>query len=204
MTDSNDLQGGHQLRCRVPLLWTFTSPQSAIGVNQLAIVNLAYNFQRPLVLADVVRKDIDAAMLDKIDGIIIVAALLGVPAWLVLRAWRRYSALEPVPARELLQMRIGLILLSITLCMWFTLFLIFLCSAVFPGNSKIVVMLDPIVSQVSLPGIGLINLLICVGGIVCSRFRRKSAEGSLPLRKAIGLASGCMLVPWLLMMSNPH
>ena len=68
-------------------------------------------------------------------------------------------------------MRIGLILLSITLCMWFTLFLIFLCSAVFPGNSKIVVMLDPIVSQVSLPGIGLINLLICVGGIVCSRFR---------------------------------
>jgi hypothetical protein len=31
-------------------------------------------------------------MLDKINGTIIAAALLGVPAWLVWRAWRRYFA----------------------------------------------------------------------------------------------------------------
>ncbi len=43
-------------------------------------------------------------MHDKIDEIIIAAAL-GVPAWLVLRAWYRYSALEPVPVGELLQIR---------------------------------------------------------------------------------------------------
>jgi len=143
-------------------------------------------------------------MLQKIDGIIIAAALLGVPAWLVLRAWRKYSVLEPVPIGELRQMRVGLTLLSSTVCMWFALFFVFLGGVIFSGNSKIIVMLEPMVSRVSLPGIGLINLVICVGGIVCSRFGRRSAEESLPVRKAIGLASGCMLLPWLIMMSNPH
>ena len=151
-----------------------------------------------------VSNDIHAAMLDKIDGIIIAAALSGVPVWLVLRAWGRYSTLEPVPVQELRQMRIGLTLLSVSLCMWLGLFLTFLASVIFPHKSKILMAPDWVTSQVSLPAIGMINLLICVGGIVCSRFGRKSAERSLLLRKAIGLGCGWMLVPWLLIVSNPH
>ena len=85
----------------------------------------------------------------------IAAALLAVPAWLVLRAW-----------------------------------LTFLAFLIFPPHSKILKILDWMTFPVSLPAIRIINLLVCVGGIVCPRFRRKSAEGSLPLRKAIGLASG--------------
>jgi hypothetical protein len=41
-------------------------------------------------------------------------------------------------------------------------------------------------------------------GIACSRLGRKSAGESLPLRKAIGLASGCLMLIWLLVLSNPH
>jgi hypothetical protein len=143
-------------------------------------------------------------MLDKINGTIIAAALSGVPAWLVWRAWRRYFALEPVPAGEIHQMRIGLTLLSISLSLWLILFITFLALVIFPLNSRILEIRNWIPIPISLPAIGLINLLLCVGGIVCARYGRRSAGESLPLRKAMGLAGGWMIVPWLLMMSNPH
>jgi hypothetical protein len=52
--------------------------------------------------------------------------------------------------------------------------------------------------------VALINVPICAGGIACSRLGRKSAGESVPLQKAVGLASGCFLLIWPLVFSNPH
>ena len=52
--------------------------------------------------------------------------------------------------------------------------------------------------------LGFINLLLCVGAVICSLFSRKPAQKSLPLRKAIGLSSGCLILIWLFLLANPH
>lgn len=128
---------------------------------------------------------------------IFVAGLFGLPVWLALRAWRCYFVLDRSSVSGTLQMKIGLTLVSMTVCLWVAVLGLMIVSDYVHRTS---VLLDAI----SVPGIGLINLLICIGGIACSRLGRKSAQERLPFQKAIGLASSCMLLVWLLLLSNPH
>jgi len=94
-------------------------------------------------------------------------------------------------------MRTGIAFLSFSAGLWLALFvLIFAVDRSRPAG-----WIEQNVSPITL---ALINVPICAGGIACSRLGRKSAGKSLPLRKAIGLASGCLTLIWLLVMSNPH
>jgi len=125
------------------------------------------------------------------------AAVSLLPTWLVLRAWLKYFALERACVRDLAQMRTSLTFLSITASMWLT-----LCVLVFVvDRNNTAGWIERNGSPITL---ALINVPICVGGIACSRLGRKSAGESLSLRKAIGLASGCLMLIWLLLLSNPH
>jgi hypothetical protein len=102
------------------------------------------------------------------------AAFTLIPTWLVLRAWHSYSKLDKRSLRVL----------------------IFAVDRGRPAG-----WIEQKVSPITL---ALINVPICAGGIACSRLGRKSAGESLPLRKAIGLASGCLMLICLLALSNPH
>jgi hypothetical protein len=94
-------------------------------------------------------------------------------------------------------MRTGIALLSLSAGMWLALFALI----VVVGGNNTAGWIEQNVSPITL---ALINVPICAGGIACSRLGRKSAGESLPLRKAIGLASGCLMLIWLLVLSNPH
>jgi hypothetical protein len=125
------------------------------------------------------------------------AAVTLIPTWLVLRAWHRYSKLDKRALRDLPQMRTGITFLSFSAGMWLALFvLIFAVDRGRPAG-----WIEQNVSPITL---ALINVPICAGGIACSRLGRKSAGESLSLRKAIGLTSGCLMLIWLLVLSNPH
>jgi hypothetical protein len=52
------------------------------------------------------------------------AAVLLIPAWLVLRAWHRYSKLDKRSLRDLPQMRTGIAFLSFSAGMWLALFVL--------------------------------------------------------------------------------
>ena len=133
----------------------------------------------------------------KLGELIFVAVLSGIPAWLVLRAWRRYFALNLTSVGDLLQMRIGLTLLSITASMWLALLVLMILEEYSNEARSVAQKVSPSIT-------GLINFLLCSGGLACSWFRRKSAHESLPVRRAVALASGCLMLIWLLLMSNPH
>jgi hypothetical protein len=132
-----------------------------------------------------------------IVGWYFAAAVTLLPTQLVLRAWHRYSKLDKRALRDLPQMRTGIAFLSFSAGMWLALFV--LIFAVDRGRTA-----GWIEQNVSPITLALLNVPVCAGIIACSRLGRKSAGESLPLRKAIGRASGCLMLIWLLVLSNPH
>ena len=126
-----------------------------------------------------------------------IALIVGVPVWLVSRAWRRYIALDHVALGDSLQMRAALSFISVSTGMWIAVFTLMLLEDHSSGAKSIATNLSPAM-------FGFINLLLCVGAVVCSRFSRKPAQKSLPLRRAIGLSSGCLMLIWLFLVANPH
>jgi hypothetical protein len=133
----------------------------------------------------------------KFGDLAFVALLCGVPLWLVLRAWRRYLAIDRASVDHLFQMRTGLTLISLTTSMWFALFALM----VMEDHSAEARSLAANVS----PGIlGLINLLFCAGGIVCSGLGQRPDQQTGPLRRAMGASSGFLMLIWLFLLANPH
>lgn len=126
-----------------------------------------------------------------------IALLVGVPVWLVSRAWRRYISLDHLALGDSLQMRVALSFISVSTGMWIVVFALMLLEDHSSRAKSVATNLSPAI-------FGFINLLLCVGAIVCSRFSRAAAQKSLPLRRAIGLSSGCLMLIWLFLLANPH
>ena len=54
------------------------------------------------------------------------------------------------------------------------------------------------------PGpVGLVNLLLCVGAIICARFKYGGQEAS-SARRALTAAGGFLSIIWLFLLANPH
>jgi hypothetical protein len=133
----------------------------------------------------------------KSTELIFVAAFLGIPLWLVARAWVRYLGLGPLAAEEVLQMRAGLALVSVTTILWFAVLALITLEDYSAGAKSIARNLSP-------GAVGLVNLALCAGGLVCSFLGRRSARESVRLRNAIALCSGCLMFLWLFIAANPH
>ena len=133
----------------------------------------------------------------KSTELIFAAALLGIPLWLVARAWVRYLALGPLSAEELLRMRVGLALVSITTILWVAVLALMAFEDYSAGAKSIARGLSP-------GAVGLVNLGLCVGGLVCSFVGLRSARESVRLRIAIAASSGCLMFFWLFIAANPH
>ncbi len=127
---------------------------------------------------------------------IFVGGLFVLPVLLVLRTWRRYAAAEQ-PISDPLQAKTGIALVSISVVIWIgTISLMIAANHVHRPNTFL--------GNLSLPAVAFVGVLLSVGGILSSRLRRNAAVNSLRVRKAIGLASGIMLLFWLFILSNPH
>jgi len=126
-----------------------------------------------------------------------VSLLAGVPMWLVWRAWRRYLALHYASVEDLFQMKMGLTLISLSTGMWLAALMLMILEDYNADAKSFAQNLSPAM-------LGLINLLFCAGGLVCSGHGLRSAHQTGPLRRAMGASSGCLMLIWLALLSNPH
>ena len=106
------------------------------------------------------------------------ALLVGVPVWLVSRAWRRYISIDHVALGDSLQMRLALSFISVSTGMWIVVLSLMLLEDFSSGAKSVATNLSPTI-------FGFINLLLCVGAVVCSRFSKRPAQKNLPFRRAI-------------------
>ena len=133
----------------------------------------------------------------KFGELAFVALLCGVPLWLVLTTWRRYFAVDRASIDHLFQMRAGLTLISLTTSIWFAVFAVMILEDRSAEAKSLATNLSPAM-------LGLINLLFCVGGLVCSGRGLRSAQQTGPIRKAMGASSGFLMLIWLFLLANPH
>ena len=133
----------------------------------------------------------------KLSELIFIVVFAGIPVWLVLRAWFKYRTLSGDPLGDVVQMRMGLTLVSATTVMWIFVFGLMLLA----DHNDTARTLAQNMSPVTL---GFFNLALSIGGLSCSLLRRRSAHRSLPLRRAIGVSSAYLALAWLFVLGNPH
>ena len=133
----------------------------------------------------------------KFSDLVLVTAVLVVPVWLAILMWLRYIRLGDSSAGDLSQMRIGLLLVSATTIMWIAVFALMSLEDRSAAAKQVARNISPGL-------VGLVNLSLCIGGLVCSRFGRRTARETVALRSAMGLCSGWLMVLWLFITANPH
>lgn len=133
----------------------------------------------------------------KFGDFILIAIFAGLPVWLAVRAWRQYFTIGTATIGDLFQLRTGLVLISAATCMWVATFGIMVLED-FNGVAR------SIGQNLSPVTVGLVNFLLCVGGLGCSGFGWKAAHGTRSLRKAICVSSACVMAMWLFVLLNPH
>lgn len=126
-----------------------------------------------------------------------VGLLFGVPLWLILKAWRAYLAVTRTTVEDLLQMRMGLTLITLSTGMWFAALLFMFLEDHSAEAKSLAVSLSPAM-------LGLINLLLSAIALVCSARGLRSVRQTGPLRRAIGTSSGCLMLLWFFLLANPH
>lgn len=133
----------------------------------------------------------------KFGELVFVALLCGIPLWLVLTTWRRYFAVDRASVDHLSQMRAGLTLVSISTSIWFAVFALMLLEDHSVEAKSLATKLSPAM-------LGGINVLFCVGGLVCSGRGLRSAQRTGPIRRGMGASSGFLMLIWLFLLANPH
>lgn len=122
-----------------------------------------------------------------------ISVFMGIPIWLVIRAWRRYFSLESTLTKNapLTLAALGLLSLGSGIS------LVFYAFVNLGGNTKTA---KEILSLVpSLPVMVSINICTCLCSFILSQFISNKVQTVLPLKKAITLASiyialmGCLL-----------
>lgn len=134
----------------------------------------------------------------RFGGLLFVCAVWGIPLWLVVRAWRRYLALQSARTGGLLQVRIGITLLSISATIW----LLFYALVIVDEHSRLARSILSVAPTSSV--LALINLPLCVASLIFCLRDGKTDHAVIPLRRAISYASGCLIVVWLFVLSAPH
>jgi len=133
----------------------------------------------------------------KFGELVFVAALFGVPLSLLLRACLQYVELDRSVSKDIFQMRAGMALISLTTFMWVTVFAVMILEDYSAGARSIAQNLSP-------AKLGLMNVRLCIGALVCSLVGLRRAQGTVRLRGAIGVSSSCLMLIWLFLASNPH
>jgi hypothetical protein len=133
----------------------------------------------------------------KFGELAFIAFLFGVPLWLVLRAWRKYLAINSTAIEDLFQMRMGLTLITLSTAMWFALLVLMSLEDHSAEAKSLAISLSPAM-------LGLINLLLSAIGLVCSARGLRSVRQTGPLRRALGASSGCLILMWFFLLANPH
>ena len=133
----------------------------------------------------------------KVGELLFVAALFGVPLFLLLRAWRRYVALDGSLDSDIFQMRVGMALTSLSTFLWVAVIAVMMVADYSAGARSMAQNLSP-------GKVGLVNACLCAGGFVCSVVGLRRAQVTVHLRGAIGVSSVCLMLMWLLLAANPH
>jgi hypothetical protein len=128
---------------------------------------------------------------------IVVVVLFGLPVWLAWRVWRRYLALDPASSGPVVQTRIGLVLVSVSTCIWVGAFAIMTLQD-YSGVAK------SAARHLSPGMLGLSNIVACVVGLLCVVLGRKANHGDSALRHAITISSGCLILIWLFVAMSVH
>ena len=127
--------------------------------------------------------------------LVFVAALVCIPLWPILAAWRRFLAADRNSSGESFQMRAGLAILAVVTTLWFAVFALMVVA----GGSREVTVITGSMSPAML---GFINVLLCAGGLVYSGIDGESDHRTVTFRKAIGIGSACFMAIWLVVLSN--
>ena len=93
----------------------------------------------------------------KTGEMVFIAALFGIPLWLLVRVWARYLAVDGCASAKLFQMRAGLALISASTIMWVAVFVVMILQDDSAGASSIARTLSPGL-------VGSVNILLCIGG----------------------------------------
>lgn len=133
----------------------------------------------------------------KVSEAVLAALLLGMPVWLVARAWRSYLTLGVNSGGKLLQMQMGLILISVSAATWIVVFALMFLEDYSIGVRSLTQNLSPMT-------LGLVNILLCIGALGCSEIWRNSGPENTRLKRAIGVSSGVLMLVWLFLLANPH
>jgi hypothetical protein len=132
----------------------------------------------------------------KANEILFVAFLLGMPVWPVARAWRSYLGLDVNSGGKSFRMRTALVLLSVSLLAWIAT-IILITLEEYSIGLNLAQNLSPMADS-------FYNILLCIGAFGCSGVWRTSGDGNKKLKRAIGVASGVLIMMWLLIFLNPH
>jgi hypothetical protein len=131
-----------------------------------------------------------------IAAVLFAVLILGVPVWLVARAWRTYLRLDVNCRAKLVRMRIGLALISVSAATWIVMFALIALAHYSVAVRFVLQNVPPMVP-------GLINILLCVAAFGCSEAWRNSADENRALKRAIGVSSGALILVWLFLLANP-
>lgn len=115
----------------------------------------------------------------KFGELALAALLCGVPLLLVSTTWRRYLAVDRASVGNLFQMRAGLTLISLSTSIWFAVLALMILEDHSAEAKSWATNLSPAM-------IGLINLLFCVGGLICAGRGLRSAQQTGPIRRSHG------------------
>jgi hypothetical protein len=126
----------------------------------------------------------------------LVAILFAVPLWLVLRAWYRYLAVACSSTGEVLQMKTGLAFISIATSSGSQHSFSWFWKTTAPKQNQL--------QRTRHRRSWRSSTFFSAWGDSCARSYRKSAQETVPLRRAIGVSSAFLMVIWLFLLSNPH
>lgn len=93
-------------------------------------------------------------------------------------------------------MQIGLIFISVSAATWVAVFALMILEDYSIGLT-LAQNLSPMV-------VGLFNILLSIGAFACSGVWQNSGDENKRLKRAIGVASGVLILIWLFIFANPH
>jgi hypothetical protein len=126
---------------------------------------------------------------------IFVAVVCGIPMLLTASACSRYFTLSRSVRADLGAIRLGMWLIVISTASWL---FVFALMTLQDRSTQIRVL-----ARAVAPGpIGLVNLLVCAGAIICSHLR--GTEQAAAVKRAVTAAGVFLMLIWLFVLANPH
>ncbi len=132
------------------------------------------------------------------EDLLAASVFAAVPMWLVLRAWRRYRAVNWTTSKEVFLARSALALLLFSLAVMVVVGVVVLVEEHL-GAIRTLEKLVPTPGKVAI-----INSSICVGSLLIASRMPKGSQEIVRARRSILAAGIYLTLVWLLIMTNPH